>query len=305
MIDAIVAWPNLCDAWVRVAENAGAAGADAVSITRFARNWEEHLRTQAALVAAGRYEPGGLRRVVIPKRDGGQRLLRIPNVGDRVLQRAALTVLEPIMERRFLPCSYGYRPRRGVRDAVAAIVRLRMLGRTWVLDADIDDCFDSIDHRLLIDFLKEEKFDAGTIALLKLWLHAGRTAAAPARGLAQGMPISPLLCNIYLHRLDRSLTRRRWLPVRYADDFVVCCSGPGQAEAAQRAVEEALARLHLRLEPAKTRITSFAEGFDFLGVRFKGESVRFLWEDHALTLDDATPDWLWRRLPFEYAGRRE
>lgn len=300
MIDAIVAWPNLCDAWVRVAENAGAAGADAVSITRFARNWEEHLRTLAALVAAGRYEPGGLRRVVIPKRDGGQRLLRIPNVGDRVLQRAALTVLEPIMERRFLPCSYGYRPRRGVRDAVAAIVRLRMLGRTWVLDADIDDCFDSIDHRLLIDFLKEEKFDAGTIALLKLWLHAGRTAAAPARGLAQGMPISPLLCNLYLHELDWALVKRRWHLVRYADDFVICCASRGQADHAQEVTAAALADLKLCLEPRKTRVTSFNQGFDFLGVRFQGDEYIFTWEDKRIAVSGAAPEWIWSYAPQGY-----
>jgi retron-type reverse transcriptase len=216
------------------------------------------------------------------------------------LQRAALNVLEPRLERGFLPCSYGYRPRRGVRDAVAAIVRLRTLGRTWLLDADIDDCFDSIDHRLLRGFLREEGFDAPTRALLDLWLHSGRVAAAPDRGLAQGMPISPLLCNIYLHRLDRALTRGRWLLVRYADDFVVCCTGPQQAEAAQRAVTQALDRLHLRLEPAKTRITSFAEGFDFLGAHFEGEGVHFLWEDHALALDERTPAWLWRHLAFEY-----
>lgn len=300
MIDAIVAWPNLCAAWTRVADNAGSAGPDAVSIDRFARNWEEHLRTLGDLVRIRRYRPGSLRRVVIPKRDGGQRLLRIPNVGDRVMQRAALNVLEPLLERQFLPCSYGYRPRRGVRDAIAAVVRLRELGQRWVLDADIDNCFDSIDHRLLLDFLKEDVRDAQVVWLLHHWLLNGRCAQEPDRGLAQGMPISPLLCNIYLHRLDKALTRGRWLLVRYADDFVVCCSSPGQVVEAQRAVEQALARLKLRCAPAKTRAASFFDGFEFLGARFERETVQVLWEERLYRLDEATPDWLWQHLPVGY-----
>lgn len=299
-LDQALEWRTLRSAWDSVARNGGAPGPDRVSIARFARYWGANLYTLAELARAGRYRPGRLRRIAIPKRDGGQRLLRIPNVGDRVLQRAVLDVLEPHFERTFLPCSHGYRPRRGVRSALADLLALRGRGLRWVLDADIDDCFAGIDHALLRSLLAKQVADRKLLRLIDLWLAAG--AAAPGRGLALGMPTSPLFCNLYLHQMDAYLTRRRWPLVRYADDFVVGCASKAEAEQAQQVVVSSLAALKLRLEPSKTRIASFNEGFDFLGIHFEGEVYSFMWEDKRFVVEGPLPRRLWAYAPEGYDG---
>jgi len=301
MIDDILDWSNLCRAWEQVADNKGAAGPDRVSIRRFARHWEENLRRIQALVWDGRYKCGGLRRVAIPKKSGGQRLLQIPNVGDRVLQRAALNVMEPVFERRFLSCSYGYRPGRGLRDAVAAILDYRD-GRHlyWVLDADIDECFDSLNHTTLMLLLMKELSDPHLLAIIEQWLRVGRRFKNPDRGIALGMPVSPLFCNVYLHEMDWALARNRWVHVRYADDFIVLCQTRRQAEQARKVVADILTRLKLQLEPTKTRVTSFDEGFDFLGVRFYRHSYEYTWEDKRVEVRGTRPRWLWSYAPEGY-----
>lgn len=300
MLDAILSWPNLCLAWERVADNRGAPGPDQVSVRRFARHWEENLRRLQELARGGRYKPGGLRRVAIPKRSGGQRILSIPNVGDRVLQRAVLNVLERRLDRNFLTCSYGYRPGRGLRQAVGELLRLRDAGQTWVVDADIDDCFDSLDHGLLTTMVQRAVGERRVTRLVEQWIAAGRHPQGARRGIAQGMPISPLLCNLYLHEMDWKLIRGRWNLVRYADDFVVCCSARSTAEQALAVTAQTLAELKLRLEPAKTRITSFGAGFEFLGVYFEGDTYRFTWEDKRIAVTGAAPDWLWSYAPQGY-----
>ena len=300
MFQRFLSWPNLCDAWERVADNKGAPGVDRVSIRRFARHWEENLRRLQDLVRAGRYRPSRLRRIAIPKRGGGQRLLSIPTVADRVLQRALLNVLEPHFEQRFLTCSHGYRPGRSVRTALVDILRFRDYGATWVFDGDIDDCFPSLDHALLRGYLGQEIQDARLLGLVDKWLKVGIHQRHPDRGIPLGMPLSPLLCNVYLHRLDRPLMRGRWALVRYADDFIICCRSREQAERAREVVADLLARIHLRLEPTKTRVTSFREGFDFLGIHFHGERYSFQWQRKRFTVEGPTPGWLWGYVPNEY-----
>jgi group II intron reverse transcriptase/maturase len=300
MIKQVLGWDNLCDAWERVADNRGAPGIDGVSIRRFARNWEENLRRLRELVLTHRYRPAKLRRIAIPKRAGGQRLLSIPTVGDRVLQRAALNALDDIFERRFLDCSYGYRVKRSLKDAVGTILRHRDHGLVWVLDADIDECFDSLDHELLVGFLAEEVEDTMVMGLIRAWLKGGRRYRNPDRGIPLGMPLSPLCCNVYLHQLDWALVRRRWVLVRFADDFVVLGASRHQAEQAQEVVGGILDGLRLKLEPHKTRITSFDEGFEYLGVRFYQDSYTFTWEGKHFEVEGPTPRWLWGYLPTEY-----
>jgi CRISPR-associated protein Cas1 len=299
-IDRVLDLSNLTDAWLRVAEKHGAAGVDQVSIGRFARNWEENLRRLRDLVRSQRYKPAKLRRVAVPKPSGGRRLLSIPVVADRVLQRAVLNVIDDLFDRQFLACSYGYRLGRGVRQAMAALLRYRDRGLTWVLDADIDDCFDSLEHELLLGILKGTLDDPAILGLMRAWIQVGRRSRDPDRGIALGSAVSPLCCNAYLHRLDQELCRGHWNLVRYADDFVVCCAGPRQAEQAREVVADILAGLKLRLEPAKTRITHFDEGFDFLGVRFYRESYTFLWEGKAVEVTGPVPDWLWGYMPEGY-----
>ncbi|MCB0044718.1 MAG: hypothetical protein KDD92_04755 [Caldilineaceae bacterium] len=300
MLDAILAWPNLCDAWERVAGNQGAPGPDRVSVRRFARNWETNLQRLQNQLRTQTYRPGRLRRVAVPKRGGGQRLLRIANIGDRVAQRAVLNVLDDHFERRFYACSYGYRPGRSLHGALRAILRFRDQGLMWVLDADIDNCFDSVDHELLRTFLEKDVPDPDARKLLDLWIDAGTIRRNPNRGLAQGMPIAPLLCNVFLHRLDKTMVRGRWAIVRYADDFIVCCASPDEAQRAYRLVEQRLDQLKLTYEPAKTCVTSFEEGFDFLGIHLTATDYSFVWQEKRFTVEGATPGWLWRYTPDGY-----
>jgi group II intron reverse transcriptase/maturase len=302
LIERVLDMDNLQDAWERVADNQGAPGVDGVSIRRFARNWEANLRRMREQVWTHRYKPARLRRTAVPKRQGeGQRLIAIPIVADRVLQRAVLNVVDGCFDAEFLDCSYGYRKGRGLRGAVAALLRYRDRGLTWVLDADIDDCFPSLDHGLLESFLGDQVDDPVVMGLMRAWLRIGRWARNPDRGIALGMPVSPLWCNVYLHRLDWELVRNRWAIVRYADDFCVCCASRKRAEQAQRVVTDVLAGLRLQLEPAKTRITSFDEGFQFLGVRFYRDSYTFTWEDKEIEVRGPVPSWIWGYLPEGYA----
>jgi len=276
LIDKILAPENLRAAWEEVAAKKGAPGIDGISIARWRRNWEERLVNLAAAVRANTYQPSPLERFTVPKRDGSLRHLTNLTVTDRVLQRAVLRVLDDLFDRHFLDCSYGYRQGRGVRDAVRVILRYRDEGRQWVLDADIDECFDSLDHELLMTFVREEVDDPLVLRLIEQWLWIGRRNSDVARGVAMGAVISPLLCNIYLHRLDLGLVERSYALVRYADDFCVFCQERAEAEAAWQDTEQVLAQIRLRLEPRKTAITSFDEGFDFLGVHFYRDTYSFL-----------------------------
>ena len=231
-----------------------------------------------------RYRPSRLRVRFIPKRDGGQRRISIPTVADRVLQRATLQVLLPRFDRKFLSCSYGYRPKRGVAQAVAAVIRYRDRGLRYRARGRY--------RRLLRQFgscnpaatAGAGGADWRVLQLMRWWLDVGRPQAGVARGIALGMPISPLWANLYLHEMDWQLVRNRWPLVRYADDFVVLAESAEAGELARKVVSDTLAGLKLRLEPTKTRVTSFSDGFEYLGVRFQGDSYSFLWEEKRITV---------------------
>ncbi len=292
MIDQILSWPNLTDAWNDVQERDSAAGVDGVSVKRWARQWEERLATLRRAVKANTYQPLPLKRFTIPKKSGGRRHLANPAVTDKVLQRAMLNVLDDLFDPLFLPCSYGYRRGRSTADAVETICAHRDAGFVWVLDGDIDECFDSLDHELLLDFVREEVDDAIVLRLIEIWLRAWRRDPDVARGIPLGTPLSPLLCNVYLHRLDAALVELGWLVVRYADDFVVLCRREAGARQAREDAAAILASIKLRLEPAKTVVTDFDDGFDYLGVRFEGNSYSYVWENKRITVEGDFPDFL-------------
>lgn len=303
MLDKILEIENLTAAWLNVSSGGETPGVDDWSLRRFGRQWEENLRALAAETAANRYQPSRLRVVYIPKRSGGQRRLGIPTVRDRVLQRAALQVLEWRYERKFMSCSYGYRPKRSLFKAVAAVMGYRDRGLHWVVDADIDDCFDSLDHELLLSLLKQDVTDARVLRLLGQWLQAGMVDRRRRKGVSQGMPISPLLCNVYLHELDCALAwRGRLALVRYADDFIILARTREDAETCLEMAAATLAGLELQLEPSKTRVTSFDEGFEFLGVSFQGDSYSYTWQDKRVEVKGAKrPPWaLWDYFPHGY-----
>lgn len=272
-IERILDPDNLRRAWEEVREKKGAPGIDRVSLKRWERNWEERLTALADEVRANTYRARKLRQFHIPKKDGTLRTISILTVTDRVLQRAVLRLVDDVFENTYLDCSHGYRPGRGVRSAVPDILRYREYGRTWVVDADIDNCFPSLDHALIVKFFKQKIKDPVVLRLLKQWVRQGE--ASPGTGISLGAVISPLLCNIYLHRLDEALVERDFFPVRYADDFCIFAASEAEAREAMRVTGGILETLKLKFEPNKTNITTFDKGFDFLGVHFHRDTYSF------------------------------
>jgi group II intron reverse transcriptase/maturase len=265
-------------AWDEVRGNRGAPGVDGVTIQHVeASGVVSFLHDLAAELTAGTYRPAPLRRVHIPKpgQPGKTRPLGIPCVRDRVAMTAAKLVLEPIFEADFLPASYGFRPKRSAHQACDAVRAEASRGAEWVLDADVRDCFGSIDHNALRAQLARRVSDRRMLKLLGAWLRVGvledGVTTETGAGTPQGSPISPLLANIALHVLDQAWARggrSLGVLVRYCDDFVILCRTRQQAEQARRLVAEILATLGLHLHPDKTRIvelTKGRQGFDFLG----------------------------------------
>lgn len=301
LLTQTLSFANMRLAWDEVAENKGIAGVDNVTIPAWQRNWEERVQQLTLAVRTNRYRPGRLRQRRVPKANRREsRLLRIPTVTDRVLQRAMLQILSPIYEPLFLPCSFGYRPGIGLKEAVHQINHLRRQEYHWVLDADIDDFFNHIDHILLFDFLNQDLADDSLFPLLRQWLKIGRTVPTRPVGIPMGSPISPLLANVYLHRLDQSLTAQHYPLVRYADDFIVLSHSQERAKQSYQAVVEILTSLKLGFEPAKTRLTTFEAGFDFLGVHFEENCYWYTWGDKRIEVGNDQEDWLFGRFGPDY-----
>lgn len=276
LYDRIVRPDVLWRAWEEVRANRGRAGVDGVCIEDVERDGvEAYLAGLATDLKAEVYRPQPVLRVEIPKPDGRTRPLGIPTVRDRVVQQACKIVIEPIFEANFLPCSYGYRPKRSAGQAVLA-VKEALVRRWWVVDADIEGYFDNVDHEILRGLVRRRISDRRVLKLIDQWLRAGVLIDGQRhqtrRGVPQGGVISPLLANIYLHTLDRWWSDRHTgigQLYRYCDDFVMVCHSRGAAQQARDLVAGFLRRLKLTLHPGKTHVVDLGcDGFDFLGFHF-------------------------------------
>src|SRR5690349_7169846 len=280
LIDKVYAPANLAEAWRHVRENKGGAGIDGLTIAAFADREEERLAALHRKLRDRSYRPIPVKRVGIPKPDGGVRNLGIPSVTDRVVQQALVQKMAPIFEPLFADCSFGYRPGRSPHTAMRKVWREINEGNLWILDADLRSFFDSIDQNKLVELVAEEISDGRVLHLIRSFLEAGVIDGGgwqPTKtGVPQGGVASPLWSNIFLTPFDHAMTGAGYRLTRWADDFVVVCRTRQEAEAALALAEEFLRdRLGVSLHPEKTRIVHVDHGFEFLGYKVKrGKGLR-------------------------------
>lgn len=279
LLEAIADPANLAAAWTGVRANGGAGGVDGQSIASFEADLEHQLKSlRRRLLSAERYVPPPVRRVEIPKSDGRMRPLGIPTVADRVVQQATRQVIEPLFESKFLPCSFGYRPGRSAQAAVYWVREANRRGDRWVAEFDIEGFFDHLRHTRLLREVAKEVDDPEVIGLIRRWLTAGVLSdegLAPSKsGTPQGGVISPLLANIYLHRLDVEVRQAGFRLIRYADDFVILTKHRIDAQAADALARQILADMGLQVAEAKSGVRKMNEGFEFLGFSVLGRFLR-------------------------------
>jgi RNA-directed DNA polymerase len=259
LMEAVVERGNLKLAYQRVVENKGAAGVDALTVTELKDHLKQHWPKIRARLLAGEYQPQPVRRVDIPKPQGGVRTLGIPTVVDRLIQQALHQVLQPIFEPTFSEASYGFRPGRNAHQALRQARQSVASGKRWVVDMDLEKFFDRVDHDLLMSKLAAKIDDVGVLKLIRRYLEAGLMAdglVQPRReGTPQGGPLSPLLSNIMLTELDRELERRGHAFCRYADD---CNIYVGSERAGVRLLQSLTVfleqRLKLKVNGAKSAV---------------------------------------------------
>jgi group II intron reverse transcriptase/maturase len=286
------------EAYKAVKSNGGAAGVDGQTIEQFESDLKSNLYKIWNRMSSGSYFPPPVRAVSIPKKSGGQRILGVPTVADRVVQTVVKQVIEPTLDSVFLADSYGYRPNKSALDAVG-VTRKRCWKYDWVLEFDIKGLFDNIDHELLLRAIRRHVTCKWALLYIERWLKAPMvqedgTIMERNRGTPQGGVVSPILANIFLHyTFDLWMTRTHpdlpWC--RYADDGLVHCRSEQEAQALKADLQARLAECRLELHPTKTKIVYCKDrkrkgkypnvNFDFLGYCFRPRLVeRF--RDHAL-----------------------
>ena len=277
LIKEIMSYQNILEATKRVKSNKGAPGVDKMSVDEIESYIKEHYEEIKEQVLTKKYKPQSVRRVYIPKANGKKRPLGIPTVVDRVIQQAISQVLSPIYENYFSDYSYGFRPNRDCHKAMNKVLEYINEGYTYIIDVDIEKYFDTVNHDKLISILRERMNDSTTLHLIRSFLKAGvmeNGFVSPSiEGVPQGGPLSPLLSNIYLDKLDKELEYRGLRFVRYADDFNIFVKSKDSAKRVKESISSWLERkLFLRVNIEKTKIVRPKDS-EFLGFGFwkKGE----------------------------------
>jgi group II intron reverse transcriptase/maturase len=279
------------EAYKAVKSNAGAAGVDGQTIEQFEADLKSNLYKIWNRMSSGSYFPPPVRAVTIPKKSGGDRILGVPTVADRVAQMVVKQVIEPNLDPVFLADSYAYRPSKSALDAVG-VTRERCWKYDWVVEFDIKGLFDNIDHELLLRAVRKHVTCKWALLYIERWLKAPMVQEdgvikERSRGTPQGGVVSPILSNAFLHyAFDLWMTRTYpdlpWS--RYADDGLVHCRSESEAAAVKAALQVRLAECHLELHPTKTKIVYCKDGnrkgtypnvkFDFLGYGFRPRLVK-------------------------------
>jgi len=282
---------QVLEAYKAVKSNAGAAGVDGQTIEQFEADLKSNLYKIWNRMSSGSYFPPPVRAVAIPKKTGGERILGVPTVADRVAQMVVKQVIEPNLDPVFLKDSYAYRPRKSALDAVG-VTRERCWKYDWVVEFDIKGLFDNIDHALLLRAVRKHVTCKWALLYIERWLKAPMmqedgVIVERNRGTPQGGVVSPILSNAFLHyAFDLWMTRTYpdlpWC--RYADDGLVHCRTESEATALKAALQGRLAECHLELHPTKTKIVYCKDGkrkgtypnvkFDFLGYGFRPRLVK-------------------------------
>jgi len=271
LFERIASVEALTRAWEDVQDRDAEDGIVSDSVKRFAKDAAERIQVLVEELVHGEYRPGPLFRVEIPKSNGEMRVLHVPRVRDRVIERAVHEAVQPFVDVRLGPGSFAYRPGLSVRDAVQEVVHWRESGHRWALRSDVDDCFPSIPAdaavRKLIAVLPDRSLDGLVRSIMRRRAEPrGTTEFVP--GLPQGIALSPLVANLFLEDLDRELFRFGFPIVRYADDFVVACREESHCRDAAEVALSWLKEVGMTLSDDKTHIMSFDDGFAFLGEEF-------------------------------------
>lgn len=271
LLEAALTRENLRQAWKRVKANKGAAGVDGLDIDQTARHLVTAWPRIREQLLRGTYRPSPVRRVTIPKPDGGERELGIPTVTDRLIQQALLQVLQPILDPTFSAHSYGFCPGRRAHDAILAAQGYVQTGRKIVVDVDLEKFFDRVNHDILIDRLRRRIDDAGLIRLIRAYLNSGIMSEGVVlerhQGTPQGGPLSPLLANVMLDEVDKVLEKHGHCFVRYADDCNVYVRSLKAGERVMALLRKCYGKLRLKVNEAKSAVAS-VKGRKFLGYSF-------------------------------------
>lgn len=285
LLEQILSRENMRLAWQRVKANQGAAGMDGMSIEAFPEFARHHWDRLRSALETGTYRPAAVRRVMIPKASGGARPLGIPTVLDRVIQQAIAQVIGPLFEPHFSPHSYGFRPGRRARMALAEMEEAYGDGLRFAADCDLQSFFDTVHHGLLMNRLARRIADRRVLRLIGRYLRAGvilpdgRREPTPC-GVPQGSPLSPLLANVMLDDLDKALERRGLRGARYADDFLIFVRSQRAAERVLRSISRFIeGHLRLRINANKSKAAPL-RACAFLG--FEVRRGQLHWTDAAV-----------------------